>query len=286
VKRHTSVLSAPFPLSQAVAQVAQIPLEQALILVREGAVYVDGRRARSAEAQVAAGATVTVVVDGSAAPAAEAAPRLDILVEDDDVLVVNKPPGVVSQPTPRGGGHSLLDLASAHLGHPAGLVHRLDAATSGVIVFGKHREATARLSLAFQEGRADKRYLAATGPGLPSRGTIDLSLAKDPANPKRWQASRAAGGIEARTDFERLADGEVCLVALFPKTGRTHQLRAHLAALGFPILGDRLYGGAKAGRCLLHAQSLRIDGASYEAPVPEDLEALFLAAGVATPHGW
>jgi 23S rRNA pseudouridine1911/1915/1917 synthase len=195
-------------------------------------------------------------------------------------------------------GESLVDLVSARLGRPAGLVHRLDRETSGVTVFGKTAAATTTLAAQFREGHAHKRYLAATGPGLPSSGTVELPLSKDPSRPGRWRASRAANGVSALTDFRTLSAGEeFCLVELLPYTGRTHQLRAHLTALGAPILGDVRYGGAAqaaglpAPRCLLHAQALELlhphtgQPLRIEAPVPEDLRRFFTAAGVPVPEG-
>ena len=92
-----------------------------------------------------------------------------------------------------------------------------------------------------------------------------------------WRASKAFQGIEAVTQFVRLSSTDAfSTVELFPLTGRTHQLRAHLAGIGFPIRGDRLYGGALDARCLLHAQRLEVLGRTFEAPVPPDL-AVFLA---------
>ncbi|HSP78793.1 MAG TPA: RluA family pseudouridine synthase, partial [Myxococcaceae bacterium] len=154
--------------------------------------------------------------------------------------------------------------------------------------------ATTALAEEFREGRARKRYLAAVGPvSLPPRGTIDLPLSKDPSRPGRWRATRAANGIPALTEYRVLYAGEdFCLVELLPRTGRTHQLRAHLTALGAPILGDRRYGGAAeaggipAPRCLLHAQALELahprtgQPVRFEAPVPEELLRFFTSAGV------
>jgi 23S rRNA pseudouridine1911/1915/1917 synthase len=159
------------------------------------------------------------------------------------------------------------------------LVHRLDRETSGVTVFGKHPKATARLAAAFREGRAKKEYRAVTSPGLPEAGLIDLPLSKDPSRPGRFRASARANGVSAVTRYLRLYDSaEVSVVALYPETGRTHQLRAHLAALGHPILGDTLYGGREGGRCLLHAHRLEIDGWTVEAPVPDDVARWFSSA--------
>lgn len=274
MKRRSFEVEAAGPLSAALARGLEATAKHALELVARGAVYVDGKRARG-DQQLRAGARVMVVLEegGQAATAVVVAPAaLVVLFEDDDVLAVNKAAGVVAQPTAARVGDSLLDLATQHLGYAAGLVHRLDRETSGVTVFGKHAKATSRLAAAFREGRAKKEYLAVTAPGLPASGTIDLPLSKDPSRPGRFRASAKANGVPALTHYERLHDGsEVSVVALFPQTGRTHQLRAHLAALGHPILGDTLYGGKEGGRCLLHARRLEIEGWSVEAPVPDDL---------------
>lgn len=273
MKRRVFTVELEVPLSEAVTVALGVPAARARQLLEAGAVYVDGRRART-EGLVTRGARVVVVLEEGGLEVAAALPlagALSVLFEDDDVLAVDKPPGVTAQPTPGRVGASLVDLATRHLGHPAGLVHRLDRETSGVTVFGKHAEATTRLAAAFRQGRAQKEYLAVTAPGLPPEGAIDLPLSRDPARPGRWRASRAANGLPALTHYTRLSDGPVSVVSLFPQTGRTHQLRAHLAALGHPIVGDRLYGGPPGPRCLLHARRLVIAGFAFEAPVPADL---------------
>jgi 23S rRNA pseudouridine1911/1915/1917 synthase len=171
-------------------------------------------------------------------------------------------------------GNSVLDWATAYLGRPAGLVHRLDRETSGVMVFGKRSEGTTALAAAFREGRARKEYRAVVCSGLAASGTIDAPLSKDPSRPGRWRASHRANGIAALTNFSVLqGDGEWALVALFPQTGRTHQLRAHLTSIGFPIVGDSLYGGKPGPRCLLHALVLEVNGLTLRAPLPSDIEA-------------
>jgi 23S rRNA pseudouridine1911/1915/1917 synthase len=283
MKRRSFTVEADAPLATIVAQSLGVSSSNSEALISGGAVYVDGRRARSG-AGVRSGARVMVVLEEGGvtvtAPSLPAAP-LVVLFEDDDVLAVDKPSGVVAQPTPGRAGDSLVDLASAHLGRQAGLVHRLDRETSGVTIFGKHAQATSRLAAAFREGLAKKEYLAVTRPGLPPSGTIDLPLSKDPSRPGRWRASRSANGIDALTHYTRLSDGEVSVVALFPQTGRTHQLRAHLCGIGHPIVGDTLYGGDEGPRCLLHARRLVIDGVTFEAPVPADL-AKYLAHATTT----
>lgn len=275
MKRRAFTADKPSRVEALLRGALAISRDEAFALVDRGAVYVDGRRAKDAAARVAEGAKLMVVLEESGAAvtsAAPPAPRLVVLYEDAEVLALNKPPGVTAQPTPGRVGDSLVDLATEHLRKQAGLVHRLDRETSGVTVFGKTPRATTRLAAAFREGRAKKEYLAVTASGLPDSGVIDLPLSKDPSRPGRWRASKAANGISAVTHFTKLRDdGAVSVVALFPQTGRTHQLRAHLAGLGFPIVGDKLYGGAEGPRCLLHAKKLEIDGLVIEAPVPPEL---------------
>jgi 23S rRNA pseudouridine1911/1915/1917 synthase len=278
-----------------------IPEAEARRLVEAGAVYLAGRRCRDDSARLRAGQVVAVVLEEGGRSPIEAPPPpppLTLLFEDAELIAVDKPVGVTAQPTEGRVGDSLVDLVSARLGREAGLVHRLDRETSGVTIFGKTPSATTALAAAFREGRARKRYLAATGPGLPASGTVDLPLSKDPTRPGRWRASRTANGVPALTDFRTLhAAQDFCLVELLPRTGRTHQLRAHLTSLGAPILGDRRYGGAEqagglpAPRCLLHAQALELahprtsQPLRIEAPVPEDLRRFFELAGIAPPTG-
>ena len=272
MKRRVFEVAEAGPLAEAVARGLRCEPARARALVERGAAYIDGSRARPG-ASVRPGSRVLVVLEEGGRSTLEPPappPPLRVLHEDRSVLAVDKPAGIPSQPTPGRAGESLLDLASAYLGHPAGLVHRLDRETSGVVVFGKRPEATSALAAELREGRAVKQYLAVASPGLPAEGTIDLPLSRDPARPGRWRATRSAHGLPALTRFRRLFDGEVSGVALFPHTGRTHQLRAHLAALGHPIRGDRLYGGAPAARCLLHARRLQILGLQFDAPLPED----------------
>jgi 23S rRNA pseudouridine1911/1915/1917 synthase len=286
---------------EAVAAELGMTDEVARGLVEAGAVYLAGKRCRDGEARLRAGQVVAVVLEeGGRSPLAAPVPppALSIVFEDEDLIAVDKPPGLTAQPTEGRVGESLVDLVSARLGRPAGLVHRLDRETSGVTVFGKTAPATTALAAEFREGHAHKRYVAATGPGLPASGSVELPLSRDPSRPGRWRASHAANGVPALTDFRTLYSGDVfCLVELLPRTGRTHQLRAHLTALDRPILGDARYGGAPeagglpAPRCLLHAQALELahprtgKPLHIEAPVPEDLRRFFTAAGVPVPQG-
>jgi len=298
VKRRAFRTGVAGELADGVARELGCPLDEARTLVGRGAVYVRGRRQRDARLAVPADTPVLVVLEEGGRPSTEPGPApgpLRILHEDREVLAVDKPPGLPAQPTP-GGAPSLLLLASAHLGREAGLVHRLDRGTSGVTVFGKSPEATSALAASFRAGAARKQYLAVTGPGLPAAGTCTLRLARDPSRPGRWLA-RARDGLEAETRFRRLGGtAELALAAVWPRTGRTHQIRAHLAALGAPIAGDRLYGGAPrlgerpVSRPLLHAQVLLLPhprtgrALRLVAPLPEDLAPFFAALEVVPPE--
>jgi 23S rRNA pseudouridine1911/1915/1917 synthase len=239
-------------------------------VIARGGAYVDGRRCRDPHARVREGALLVAVLEESGRAPASEAPGLKVLFEDAALIAADKPPGLLTQPGP-GGGVSLLELVSKHIGRSAGLVHRLDRETSGVVVFGKTKRATSELAAEFREGRAKKTYVAIVTAELPPSGTIDLPLSRDPSRPGRWRATRKANGVEALTRYETKRQGAFTVVTLFPQTGRTHQLRAHLAALEAPILGDRLYGGEEAARCLLHAQVLQISGHTFEAPLPADM---------------
>jgi 23S rRNA pseudouridine1911/1915/1917 synthase len=298
MKRRTFHSVAPGTLAEVVAKGLGCSLHDARALVERGAVYVRGRRQREVTREIAAATPVLVVLEERGRASIDplpAPPPLRILHEDADLLALDKPAGLPAQPTPGGLG-SLLLLASAHLGRDAGLVHRLDRDTSGVTVFGKSTAATSALAASFRTGTVRKQYLAVTAPGLSAAGICTLRLARDRSRSGRWVA-RARDGLEAETRFRRLGGSEeLALAVVWPRTGRTHQIRAHLAALGAPIAGDRLYGGPSRlgdepiGRSLLHAHVLVLPhprtGAPLRlvAPVPEDMAPWFAALEVVAPE--
>jgi tRNA pseudouridine32 synthase/23S rRNA pseudouridine746 synthase len=197
-------------------------------------------------------------------PAPDPAPR--IVHRDDWLLVVEKPAGLLAVP---GRGPDKADCLSARLQalHPEALiVHRLDEATSGLMLFARHPEAQRRLSLAFERRAVTKRYVAVVdGRPAAAHGRIELPLAADwPRRP--MQRVDPERGRASRTDWlllqEAGVDAASCRLALEPHTGRSHQLRVHLAAIGHPILGDALYAPPtvfeRAPRLLLHASRLRL----------------------------
>ncbi|MCR9108411.1 RluA family pseudouridine synthase [Marivita sp. XM-24bin2] len=187
---------------------------------------------------------------------------LDILHEDHEILVVNKPAGLLSVP---GKGPELADCLITRLEavYPQVLlVHRLDRDTSGVMVFGLTPHAQRHLGLQFEKRQTKKTYLARVAGRLePKTGTVDLPLIVDWPN-RPLQKVDHESGKPAVTDWRVMkASDTESRVKLFPQTGRSHQLRVHMLALGHPILGDPLYAPETAdeySRMMLHAEELRL----------------------------
>ena len=187
---------------------------------------------------------------------------LDILHEDHEILVVNKPAGLLSVP---GKGPDLVDCLIARLeaAYPQVLlVHRLDRDTSGVMVFGLTAHAQRHLGLQFEKRQTKKTYLARVSGRLePKTGTVELPLIVDWPN-RPLQKVDHETGKPAVTEWRVMkASDEESRVKLYPQTGRSHQLRVHMLALGHPILGDPLYAPETADqypRMMLHAEELRL----------------------------
>jgi 23S rRNA pseudouridine1911/1915/1917 synthase len=261
--------------SSAVQDLMQMNPGQALALIQQGSVYAQGKRLKN-DCELAPGSRITVVVEergqSTASPLRDRV-ELDVLHEDHQLIVVNKPAGMVTQPTEGASELSLLEVIQKKLRKDIFVVHRLDRETSGVICFAKNKLMASDLAQGFKERQTSKTYFAICGSKMFDSGKIDLPLSRDPTRPQRWRATREANGIDALTHFERLAFDDISsLIELTPHTGRTHQLRAHLAAFGFPIFGDTLYGGTGADRCLLHAFRLTVLGQTFVAPVPLDMK--------------
>lgn len=245
---------------------------QARKLIAAGAVFVDGRRCRVASRAVADGSRLRI----EEAPQTEA-PPLPILYEDERCIAIDKPPSMPSAPTMRAASGTALDELREQLRRRDGrnadlwLVHRLDAGTSGVLLFARTRAAVRNLDALFRERRVEKEYVAwVAGDVAEDAGSIDVSL--------RASGSRTvvdAGGRAALTAWEVIERrGDRTLVRLRPATGRMHQLRVHMQSIGHPVVGDRLYGGPAAPRLLLHAARLRLPSPSgvldIEAPLPSE----------------
>jgi 23S rRNA pseudouridine1911/1915/1917 synthase len=264
---------------------------QAQRLLEQGQVRVDGRAVPKRHV-LAEGETIAV--DGPLSPVAEdrgdtgEAAAYTVAYEDDDLLVVDKPAGVVVHPA-RGHRRSTLAQALAARGAAggdpgrAGIVHRLDKDTSGLLVVAKHAESHRRLKAALAAREITREYLVLVDGRPPSRtGTIDAPIGRD--RRVRTRVSTATDDPrEARTHFElERALPTTTLLRARLDTGRTHQIRAHFKAIGYPVCGDPEYGRAGAfglDRQFLHATRLSFrqpfTGApiDIEAPLPDDLKA-------------
>lgn len=180
---------------------------------------------------------------------------ISILFADEDLLIVNKPAGLLAVP---GRGPEKADCLSARMQaiHPdAQIVHRLDMATSGLVLMALGKSMQGALSRLFRERQVCKRYVAVVDGSMPATGEIELPLIADWPNRPRQKVDFQRGK-PSLTRFRLLSrdpDKLTSRIELEPVTGRTHQLRIHLQAIGHPIVGDRLYSTADSGRLLLHA---------------------------------
>ena len=283
--------------------VSQIQIQK---LARSGQIRVDGSRAKP-DQRLSAGAMIRVPPLPEAAKPGDKKPGLDprdiayakslVIYEDEEVLVLNKPAGLAVQGGTKTLKHvdRLLSAWGEGLERPR-LVHRLDRDTSGVLVLGKTPGAAAKLSGAFARRRAEKTYWAlVVGNPKPSEGVMELHLVKKgvgdremvvPADPKDPNAD------PAETEFVTIsrAAHRVAWMALRPHTGRTHQLRAHMLAMGHPILGDPKYKNDASAdvsgplKLQLHARRLTIPHPSrgtliLEAPISKELKEGFARFG-------
>ncbi len=259
-------------------------------LVEQGLVEVAGRPVR-ASARPTAGQQVVVRIPPPAPTELVPQPLpLAVVYEDEDVLVIDKPAGLVVHPAP---GHPTDTLANAlRARYPdleiggalrPGIVHRLDKDTSGLLVVAKHDRALASLVDQMKRRAVRKEYVALVHGNLPrDAGVIDAPLGRHPHERKRMAV--VPGGREARTHFRVLERfGQYTLVEARLETGRTHQIRVHFAALGHPLAGDPVYGASREAlplrRQFLHACRLgfALPGSGrevlFESPLPADLRA-------------
>jgi 23S rRNA pseudouridine1911/1915/1917 synthase len=205
--------------------------------------------------------------------------ELPILYENDDVLVVNKPAGVISHSRGKYWNEpsvaSFVRQKTGQAGDRAGIVHRLDRATSGVMICAKKNTALVWLQKQFSSRQVAKTYLAVVPkPFKQPAGLIDMPIERNPKAPATFRTG--SNGKPAQTQYRVLkGNDEYSLVELHPLTGRTHQLRVHLAKIDHPIVGDALYGGEPAPRLMLHAKALAItlpnnERRIFEAPLPDE----------------
>lgn len=277
-----------------VAMVAGVSRSDAAATVAAGGVRLDGEVVRSGKQRVRAGQVLAVDPEALPAPALprpEPEVEFHVVYDDPDVIVVDKPPGLVVHPA---AGHAHGTLVNgllarypelAAVGDPArpGIVHRLDVGTSGLLVVARSALAYDVLVAALSQRAVTRRYDALVwGAPEASSGLIDAPIGRDPRDPLRMAV--VVGGRPARTRFEvvhRFEHPDVTRLSCQLETGRTHQIRVHLAATGHPVVGDAAYGGARGAlacpRPFLHAAHLGFahprsgQWQSFDSPVPDDL---------------
>jgi 23S rRNA pseudouridine1911/1915/1917 synthase len=238
-------------LDAALARLFGLSRARAAELIGDGSVLVNGRPAAKSD-RVPAGEWLEVTLPPPVTVQArpEPVPGLVIVYEDDDIVVVDKPPGVAAHPTPGWTGPTVLQglLAAGHTiatsgaAERQGIVHRLDATTSGLMVVAKSERAYSALKRAFREREVDKIYHALVqGHPDPLRGTVDAPIARHPSGDGRFAV--VAGGRPSVTHYDTLeAFRAASLAEIVLETGRTHQIRVHMAAIRHPCVGDRMYG--------------------------------------------
>jgi 23S rRNA pseudouridine1911/1915/1917 synthase len=258
-------------LDAALARMFGLSRSRAAELIGDGLVLLGGRTASKSD-RVLAGDPLQVTLPRPAEP-----PRpvkvegLVVLYEDDDIVVIDKPRGVAAHPTPGWSGPTVTGglaaaghtLATSGAAERQGIVHRLDANTTGVMVVAKSERAYSALKRAFRERTVDKRYHALVqGHPDPLRGTVDAPIGRHPSGDGRFAV--VSDGRPSVTHYDTLeAFRAASLISVHLETGRTHQIRVHMAALRHPCVGDLLYGAdpvlaARLGltRQWLHAVSL------------------------------
>ena len=283
-------------LDAALARMFGLSRSRAAELIEDGLVLLDGRPAAKSD-RVLAGEPLQVTLPPPQPAETQGPPRpvegLAVLYEDDDIIVVDKPRGVAAHPTPGWTGPTVIGglLAAGHAvatsgaAERQGIVHRLDANTTGVMVVAKSEPAYSALKRAFRERSVDKRYHALVqGHPDPLRGTVDAPIGRHPSGDGRFAV--VSDGRPSVTHYDTLeAFRAASLTSVDLETGRTHQIRVHMAAIRHPVAGDLAYGAdpvlaARLGltRQWLHAVSLAFahpaDGhrISFASTYPADLE--------------
>ncbi|MGE3706673.1 MAG: RluA family pseudouridine synthase [Vicinamibacterales bacterium] len=280
---------------------ASISRSQIQRLIKEGQVHVDGKPAKSNHA-LRPGESITVNVPEAVESTVAAEPLpLAIVYEDPDVVVVDKPAGMVVHPAAGHAGGTLVNALLHHVDDLSGIggekrpgiVHRLDRGTSGLMVVAKNDVAHEALARQFHDRQVEKEYIALVWGEVQAGRRIDDPIGRDPGNRKKM-AARARRSREAVTRIVRVEPltRALTLALIAIHTGRTHQIRVHLSGIGHPIVGDALYGGirrrvpgdlravARLDRPFLHAARLAfrhpVDGRRLEfsSPLPGDLQAV------------
>ncbi len=265
--------------------------------IRGGMVSVDGKQVLKGGMNLEKGSEISISIPPVAK--SDLIPEqipLDIIFENADLMIVNKPAGMVVHPA---SGHLSGTLVHAAINyvpdmegvggeHRPGVVHRLDKDTSGLIILAKNDNAHRFLQDQFRKRSIHKTYYALTDgfPPTPT-GRVEAPIGRDPLHRKQMAIVPISRGRESVTEYKVIEKFEQhALIAAYPHTGRTHQIRLHLAFLGCPIVGDRVYGHRKqlldAGRQMLHAAQIEfiLPGESspkiFQAPIPDDMNQLLI----------
>lgn len=291
-------------LDVAIAQALELSRTYAKELVNEGYVTVDGRPVGKAATKLTGSEIVSVILPPPKPMHVEPEElELPIIYEDSELAAINKPPGMVSHPTATLRSGTVVNALLGRMplskegtqeptaeAYRPGIVHRLDKDTSGVMVVAKTNEAHRHIANSFKKRFAEKEYVAIVVGRVDDDVTVDAPIGRHPVR----RQSMTVGGENpksATTRFRVIAETrEHALVKARPYTGRTHQIRVHLAHLGAPILGDEVYGRASEaiGRQALHAYRLTIphprdnEAVTFTAQVPPDMVAAWLKLG----GGW
>ena len=262
-------------------------------LIADGHVDVNGHAARKAGQALESGSTVTVRIPPTVPT--DLIPEdipLDIVFENEDMIVVNKPAGMIVHPA---AGHSSGTLVNAVLGYDPdlegiggeerpGVVHRLDKETSGLILLAKNERAHRWLQDQFRLRKVEKTYLALVDGKPPTpTGRVEAYIGRDPKQRKKMAIVSENKGRESISEYQTVEEFQKhTLLEFHPHTGRTHQIRLHCAFLKCPIVGDEVYGRKtptiEIGRHFLHAYRLKIvllnekDPRQFEAPLPDELD--------------
>lgn len=263
---------------------------QAQKLIADGYVVVNGLMEKAShKTETGEKIEITIPPPAPTGLLPEAIP-VKIIYEDDDLLVIDKPAGLTVHPAPGHPSHTLVNAVLSHLNEiedegditRSGIVHRLDKDTSGVMLVAKNNVALANLADQFKARTVKKTYITLVkGILRPDKGVIDAPIGRDSGDRKKMAVTGESRGRAARTNYRVIRYvGKNSLLEITPETGRTHQIRVHLAAIGYPVFGDITYGKKSAflNRQFLHAHKIGFNlpatgkWVEFESPLPEDLE--------------
>ena len=285
-------------IDRVVSLIADISRSDATKLITDGGAEVDGTVVTSGKPRLKEGQTVVVDLDKipvPVLPGPDASVVLDIVYVDDDIIVVNKDAGVVVHPASGHGNGTLVNgiLALypevATVGQPGrpGIVHRLDSGTTGMMVVARTQRAYDSLVAALSEHEVGREYLALSWGHFDSpTATVDAAIGRHPRDPMKMAVVNsgkwARTHLEVQETFNDPVDASLVKCTL--ETGRTHQIRVHLGAVGHPVVGDSMYGGGRsalvAPRPMLHARRLTLihpgtgEEMTFEAAIPADMAAV------------